>query len=262
MSKRPADTKKLFAGGLASFAVLVVIILGIVQAITGQDFGLFEMLEESGLADELISAETGWYRLYFTAPQELLDWKGGLDETLAADIDRAAVSVDVAAYDFDLQRVADALIRAHRRGVKVRMVTDSDNADLDQPQDLESAGIVVVEDERGAIMHNKFVVIDGGVVWTGSWNLTDNGTYRNNNNMIRIVSEELAANYSYEFEEMFLDNQFGPDSPADTPYPRITIDGVEIENYFAPEDGVMSRVIALVSQAAQECSLYGILLHR
>ena len=37
-------------------------------------------------------------------------------------------------------------------------------------------------------MHNKFVVIDNQWVWLGSWNLTENGTYRNNNNVVLIAS--------------------------------------------------------------------------
>ena len=43
-------------------------------------------------------------------PDNPADHQGGLDETLAADITRAQSTVDVAAYDFDLQSVADALV--------------------------------------------------------------------------------------------------------------------------------------------------------
>jgi phosphatidylserine/phosphatidylglycerophosphate/cardiolipin synthase-like enzyme len=98
-------------------------------------------------------------------------------------------------------------------------------------------------------------------VWTGSWNLTENGTYRNNNHAVLIASTALAENYGTEFEEMFA-GRFGPTSPADTPNPHVTItveigeeDGtpqtrqIEIETYFAPEDEVASRIIAEIGQA-------------
>ena len=40
------------------------------------------------------------------------------------------------------------------------------------------------------MMHNKFIVVDGRYVWTGSLNTTDNGAYKNNNNAIWIDSPE------------------------------------------------------------------------
>jgi phosphatidylserine/phosphatidylglycerophosphate/cardiolipin synthase-like enzyme len=110
------------------------------------------------------------------------------------------------------------------------------------------AGIPGTPDERSAFMHNKFIVIDGQIVWTGSMNLTENGAFRNNNNVIVIYSPELAANYTAEFEEMF-NGEFGPRSPSETPYPQIRIGSVTIENYFAPEDDVMPRIVSEIARA-------------
>jgi phosphatidylserine/phosphatidylglycerophosphate/cardiolipin synthase-like enzyme len=206
------------------------------------------------------TASGDWIRVYFTSPRYPDDDSyhyGGLDEELAAVIGYAESSVDVAAYDLDLESVADALIAAHQRGIKVRFVTDSDYADEDAVAQLQQAGIPVVEDGRDdGLMHNKFAVIDEVWVWTGSWNMTENGTYRNNNNAVLIASPALAENYAAEFEEMFA-GQFGPTSSANTPNPHIFIttelEGqtkqVEVENYFAPEDGVQAQVIAEIQSA-------------
>ncbi len=193
-----------------------------------------------------------WYQVYFTAPRypdEDKHHTGGLDERLAEAIDEAQKSVDVAAYEFNLTRVAEALIAAHQGGVHVRLVTDTDNVDESAVLSLRQAGIAVVDDDRGGLMHNKFVVIDESVVWTGSWNLTDNGTYRNNNNAVMLRSVRLAENYAAEFEEMFSDRAFGPDSPSDTPHPKLKISGVAMENYFAPEDEVAEKLISLLEGA-------------
>ncbi len=193
-----------------------------------------------------------WYQVYFTAPRypDKDEYHtGGLDERLAAAIDKAQKSVEVAAYDFDLTRVADALIAAKKRGVRVRVVTDTDNVDERAVRDIKKAGIFVVDDGRSAIMHNKFVVIDGSTVWTGSWNLTENGTYRNNNNAIALQSVRLAENYATEFEEMFEEESFGPTSPADTPHPSLKIGDVAVENYFAPEDKVADKLVSLLDSA-------------
>ena len=192
--------------------------------------------------------------VYFTDPvypDNPADHQGGLDSTLAADITRARSTVDVAAYRFDLESVADALLEAHENGVRVRLVTESDNADEEAVHRMQAAGIEVVGDGRDALMHNKFVVIDGAVVWTGSWNLTESGTYRNNNNAVRIVSSLLAANYTAEFEEMFEDRAFGAAASAGTPHPQVLVgdEGSTIESYFAPEDQVTERLLALVAEA-------------
>jgi phosphatidylserine/phosphatidylglycerophosphate/cardiolipin synthase-like enzyme len=201
-----------------------------------------------------------WIRVYFTNPHFPDDdvlHSGGLDEELAAVIAEAETSISLAAYDLDLSSVADALIDAHQRGVEVRIVVETNNAEEEAISDLRQAGIPLIEDRReSGLMHNKFVVIDRVWVWTGSWNMTENGTYRNNNTSVLIASPALAENYVAEFEEMF-EGTFGPTSPADTPNPRISIivelgDGeksVEIENYFAPEDKAAAHIIAEVSSA-------------
>jgi|YNPBryantNP2012_1023418.scaffolds.fasta_scaffold15585_2 phosphatidylserine/phosphatidylglycerophosphate/cardiolipin synthase-like enzyme len=205
-----------------------------------------------------------YIRVYFTAPQagdghEARD--GGIDFYLVSVIDSAQQSVDVAAYDLDLETVAEALIRAQERGVTVRLVTDESNADEEAIASLRQAGIPVVArpESSGGIMHDKFVVVDGQWIWTGSWNLTYNCTYRNNNNAVLIASRNLAEDYHTEFEEMFA-GQFGASSPANTPHPRLTIasDGVEvaqIEVYFAPEDGVAQHVIDEISAAESSVRL-------
>ncbi|HEC35514.1 MAG TPA: phospholipase, partial [Anaerolineae bacterium] len=138
--------------------------------------------------------------------------------------------------------------------VRVRLVTDGANADEEAITRLRQAHISVVArpEEGWGIMHNKFVVVDGVWVWTGSWNLTENGTYRNNNNAVLIASRALAEDYAAEFEEMFA-GLFGPSSPAETPYPLVNIEGqertVQVEVCFAPEDGVADRLLQILSSA-------------
>ncbi len=203
-----------------------------------------------GGKDPRIIETEGSVQVMFTSPEDTGDDNaGGLDVALAQAIDRAEQRVDVAAYDFDLTHVAESLVSAHQRGVQVRLVTDSDYADEAGTVLVEQAGVPVVGDERGALMHNKFVVIDERWVWTGSWNLTENGTYRNNNNVVQIESPALARNYTTEFEEMFTDGQFGASSPAETPHLEIEIDEVLVETYFSPEDGVQRRIVELLESA-------------
>jgi phosphatidylserine/phosphatidylglycerophosphate/cardiolipin synthase-like enzyme len=133
----------------------------------------------------------------------------------------------------------------------VRVVTDSDYLDEEEVQELKEAGIPVLGDRREGSMHNKFVIIDRQEVWTGSMNLTVNDTYRNNNSLIRIRSQRLAEDYTHEFEEMFVDDLFGPGGQPDTLYPSLTVDGTRLDVYFSPDDGTASRLLELVRGARE-----------
>ncbi len=194
-----------------------------------------------------------WYTVYFTDPSSpnAETITGGPDAYLAAAIEQAQATVDVAIYDLNLWSIRNALINAHNRGVRVRVVTDSDNLDRDVMVEVINAGIEVLGDRREALMHNKFVIIDGYEVWGGSMNFTVNGAYKNNNNLIRIRSTRLAENYTVEFEEMFVSDMFGPTSPENTVYPAITVEGTDLEVWFSPEDGTQARIVDLINNAQQ-----------
>jgi phosphatidylserine/phosphatidylglycerophosphate/cardiolipin synthase-like enzyme len=131
------------------------------------------------------------------------------------------------------------------------MVMESENLDRSDPQKLKDAGIPILGDRREGLMHDKFVVIDNSEVWTGSMNFTDSGAYTDNNNLIRIRSVKMAEDYTREFEEMFVDDKFGPDVVAETPNPQVTINDTSIDVYFSPDDKVQSSLIDLLDNAKE-----------
>jgi phosphatidylserine/phosphatidylglycerophosphate/cardiolipin synthase-like enzyme len=173
-------------------------------------------------------------------------------EAALADLDRARTSIDLATFDFDIAAVTDALIRAQKRGVAVRVIIDSENLDTPevaaQAGRLQAAGILVRFDRREPFMHDKFLVVDGAVVWTGSWNGTANDTFRNNNNMLRFASTTIAAAYTYEFDQMVHGRLGG--SKHSTPRPeRIPVGTATVEVYFAPTDGVAEHILERLQAA-------------
>jgi len=196
---------------------------------------------------------SSWYTVYFTDPggPTADTYRGGPDEALAAAIDAARLSVDMAIYDLNLWSVRGALIDAHQRGVDVRFVTESDNMDELEVQELKEAGIEVLGDRREGLMHDKFAVIDRLEVWTGSMNFTTGGSYRDNNNLIRIQSSKLAEDYTVEFEQMFKDDHFGAEKTSGTPNPSMTINGSRVEVYFSPEDGTLAHILAAIDEAKE-----------
>lgn len=178
-------------------------------------------------------------------------------EQLLRDIGSARSNIDLASFDFDLGELTNALLLAQRRGVTVRLVIDSENlvapeASL-QAGRLEQAGISVQFDRREPFMHNKFAVIDGQVTWLGSWNMTANDTWRNNNNMVRVRSPQLAADYRAEFEQM-LAGRFGTAKTSATPYRQVQVGAARAEVYFAPEDGVAAYVLQQLQAAKRTIS--------
>lgn len=249
-------------------SILVIVILGILSLVFGQDFlGELNPIDNGTLSlngSSSTTADTGssvttstsadWYDIYFTDPPcpPEAERSGGVDETIAADLLDATVQVDVAAFDLDSEPITNALIELEKRGITVRVVTDTDNADLSSIRRLRRNGISVVEDKRSALMHDKFIVIDGRFVWMGSLNYTTNGVYCNNNNLVRFDVPRLAANYTAEMDEMVNDRSFGPTSPDNTPQEQLTVNGVRLENYFASEKKLAPIIAQDVEQAEQE----------
>jgi phosphatidylserine/phosphatidylglycerophosphate/cardiolipin synthase-like enzyme len=229
----------------------LVLLLFFVSGCIPTGISIPETLDSTLAAGE--SLESGWYSVYFTDPDSPTagSYRGGPDSALAQAIKEARLRVDAAFYHLNLWSIRDALIEAHDKGVVVRIVLESDNLDEVEVQELKTAGIEILGDRRESLMHNKFVVIDKSVVWTGSMNFTINGAYRNDNSLVRIRSSQMAENYTTEFEEMFVQDMFGDNVVENTPHPNLSLDGTRIETYFSPDDGTEAQIVKLI-QSAEE----------
>jgi len=191
-----------------------------------------------------------WVQVYFTVPEDFTgEYRGGVDEAIVDSLDVARYTVDVACLEINLYSISRALIRAADRGVRVRVVVDSTYLDARALGDLEHAGLPVLGDRREGLMHDKFIVIDTALVWTGSMNLSLSDTYRNNNNMLRIESADLAQAYQREFEEMFVDDIFGAESKRGRPAAPLGFGEVSLEVYFSPDDAPAGRLLQVLARA-------------
>lgn len=195
-----------------------------------------------------------WIELYFTDPTSPFseEGSGGVEGPLTAAIVSARETIDVAMNSLGVSSIAQALVRVHSRGIRVRVVMETDNmVDRLNPQQLRDAGISIVDDRRDGLMNNTFIVIDNAQVLTGSLNYTSSGIFKENNSLVRIISAEVAANYTKEFEEMFSNDQFGPSVVPETPNPRVDIQDSQIEVLFSPDDVVISRLLQLIGEAQE-----------
>jgi len=195
-----------------------------------------------------------WFELYFIDPTSPFAQRevGGVDDLVSASIIAAKQSVDVALRALSLESITKALITVTRRGVPVRVVTDTDSlTGRSNFQALRDSGILVIDDQQPGIMNDKFIVIDHSQVWTGSVDYNISGVFREYNAVIRISSPEIAADYTKEFDEMFVNNQFGRLVVPETPYSSVTIQGTKVDVLFSPDDLVVDRLSALLGGAQQ-----------
>jgi phosphatidylserine/phosphatidylglycerophosphate/cardiolipin synthase-like enzyme len=180
------------------------------------------------------------------------------DKGLFKLIDAAKETLNGAFYDIEDSGVVDALIKAKERGVRVRLVTDNENQfekeDPTKPREaivrLKKAGIPIVDDNRSAIMHHKFMVVDRKTVWMGSTNLTSTSLYRHNNNALTLKSPELAGHFETEFKRMFEKRLFGVSVRGElAPPPPVQIGSASVRVFFSPMGGGRAAVLEEVRQA-------------
>ncbi len=202
--------------------------------------------------------------------------KNTLELALLDLINSAESTIDAAIYGFSRVSIRDALIAAHARGVEVRVTADyseyhgsrswpfdsnshnflaafaeRDENDSRTPQffyDLEAAGIAVYPSNYVSyLQHNKFLIIDGATVWTGSTNLTDTGFSINMNNALVLKSEYVALAYQIEFDEM-VSGKFATAKEDNTPH-KFQFDNAFVEIYFSPSDDVESKIVDVMTAA-------------
>ncbi len=121
----------------------------------------------------------------------------GVSQHLVQHIDQSRSEVLVQAYGFTHNAIAQALVRAHQRGVKVTVLLDekSESTNRYVISVLRNAGIALLHDGAHAIAHNKVMVMDAQVVVTGSFNFTNSAETRNAENLLILRSPSLAQSY-------------------------------------------------------------------
>lgn len=120
-------------------------------------------------------------------------------------IDAAQSQILVQAYSFTHRDIADALVRAHRRGIMVELVADRDQSESFESsamQYLLRSGVPVFLDGDHSSAHNKVIVIDHtetrSTVVTGSFNFTFAAQNRNAENVLVLHGNPELTQAYYE----------------------------------------------------------------
>jgi len=188
------NTRRLICAGRpwclpAVAAVTVLVAVAMTTAMMQPDAG---GLKRPAATEEGVS-------VYFSPDGETM-------ATVSALIDSARQSVSVQTYYFTHDPLAEALIRARKRGVAVDVLWDEDGAALKGTprKELEKAGVpITVFYNDDALMHNKVVLIDSKVLITGSMNFTWSGDNKNIENTLIIHNRpKIIAAYEKRHEQL------------------------------------------------------------
>lgn len=182
--------------------------------------------------------EAGELQVYF-CPHENCD--GNLTAFLAS----AKEYVHCAMFEIDLPSIQQILLEKSSK-IEVRIVTDNDY--------LDEFDHNFVRTDSWGLMHNKFCIVDGKKVSTGSMNPTVNCAHKNNNNLVLIDSKLVAQNYEAEFQELW-NGTFKKGAKIINPeieLESMTAGIIGLEMYFCPEDHCAEEVKAELQKAQDE----------
>ena len=139
---------------------------------------------------------------------------GGAQKALIERFEAARSEILVAMYIFTNQELADALIAAHEKDIRVNILLDGsqDERAFSRGRYLHEKGVTVRVDrshmlfpgESQGIMHNKYAIIDSITVITGSYNWTQAAEIQNDENLFIIDNApDVAVRYVAEFEKLW-----------------------------------------------------------
>ena len=125
--------------------------------------------------------------------------------TILSELSGTRKTADICVFTITDDRIAQAIMAAHQRGVAVRIVTDNDKqydggSDVDR---LRRAGIALKVDETEHHMHHKFAVLDGATLLNGSYNWTRSASAFNEENLVVTNDAKLVRIFAQQFEKMW-----------------------------------------------------------
>ena len=115
-------------------------------------------------------------------------------------------TLDLAIFTFTRDSIAQAILEAHQRGVKIRCIGDDGNSKVkgSDVRLLASVGIPCKTDNNLRFhMHNKMAIIDNSVVITGSFNWTSQAVNKNQDNILFIEDKNIASQYTDYYNKIW-----------------------------------------------------------
>lgn len=118
---------------------------------------------------------------------------------------QARKSIDICVFTISDDTLTAAILKAYKRGIAVRIITDNDKSeDLGSDVDeLIAKGVPLRMDKTQNHMHHKFAVFDQQILLNGSFNWTRSATRYNQENIAVNGNVKLVSAYSERFEHLW-----------------------------------------------------------
>ena len=124
---------------------------------------------------------------------------GNIENVIIKNISKAEISIDIMMFAFTNKKIANALLKAKKRGVEVKIILDRVQNRYQRKYSvynyLKDKGIDISLENSKRKLHNKVMVIDEKIVITGSYNYTKQANLMNNENILVIKDDIIATEY-------------------------------------------------------------------
>lgn len=219
------------------------------------DFAIYGMRNQTAIMDALVAAKARGVEIrgvvdrdlegenYYSSTEALVEAIGNVRSDLKADL---AIAKDEARERYD-------------REPKCQRPEGFEGPLQCLAYDLGESCLLAAHASRepiegGAkIMHDKFFVVDGRFVWTGSTNVSDSGTGGYNANLVTVVdSKVLAGWYTEEFEQMYEDGRYHGRKPKPRGEKKVSLPDADLEVYFSPQESPISSRLRPIIRSAQD----------
>ena len=120
-------------------------------------------------------------------------------------IDLTEKTMKICVFTISDDRISDAILRAHQRGISIKIITDNNKLhDLGSDIiELAKLGLEVWIDKTKSHMHHKFAIFDEVRVLTGSYNWTRSAALYNHENVLITDNLSIVQDYSREFDRLW-----------------------------------------------------------
>ena len=122
-------------------------------------------------------------------------------------INAAEKTLDIAIFSITHLNITEAIKAAKDRGVVIRMVVDKGQSEgvKSRTNELVAAKIPLKIGKASGIMHDKYTIVDGVMMQTGSFNYTTSAAKSNTENQIYITDKDVIKRYQDNFENLWDD---------------------------------------------------------
>ncbi|KKD59299.1 phosphatidylserine synthase [Grimontia sp. AD028] len=117
----------------------------------------------------------------------------------------ARKTIDICVFTIADNDITKHILEAHKRGVKVRIVTDNDKM-YDKGSDVEylaEQGVAVKIDTTQYHMHHKFAIFDECRLINGSFNWTRSASKYNQEDITLTDDRRFVSAFSRQFEQLW-----------------------------------------------------------